>query len=215
MVTTQWRDLAGESSGADVDARTRELSEVVERAELVGALRREEDSSEIDFLVLPRAQTADLFGDAAPDLDSIQTVLARWGEVTRRADGALICTRLRHGGQDYVNESRITVHIAASDSQWGTLLARHTGPAVFFARLVSALGGQGYSVLADGSLKARSGALVAVPDEETLFVRAGLAPLVPRDRVTATPARERSEIPVAVSRNFSEHQGRGMPIERD
>jgi hypothetical protein len=68
---------------------------------------------------------------------------------------------------------------------------------VFFARLVSALGGQGYSVLADGSLKARSGALVAVPDEETLFVRAGLAPVEPRDRVTATPARERSEIPVA------------------
>jgi hypothetical protein len=80
MVTTQWRDFAGESSGADVEARTRELSEVVERAELVGALRREEDSSEIDFLVLPRAQTADLFGEAAPDLDSIQTLLARWGK---------------------------------------------------------------------------------------------------------------------------------------
>ena len=195
------------------------LASVTAQVSLVGALRRREPTHEIGFLVVPQSKAADLFGEAEPDLESIVSTTATWGDVTRRPDGNLLCVSRDHRSPGD-EPLRILVTPVTDPSSWGVLLARLTGPPMFFQYVADNLRERGLSVAADGRTLLKNGAQVPVPSEEILFQLAGVEWLSPESRDVfardhATSHAELEPDPVVHSRNHLEHQGRGMTIERD
>jgi DNA polymerase/3'-5' exonuclease PolX len=200
----------------------RELKSVAQRVASTGALRRSEPTEEIEFVALPSGSAADLFGSAEPDTKAIGNQMGTWGPTTRRGDGTFVCQHAATASTGMRINLRVVVHPLSSESQWGVASAYYTGPATFFRVLAEDLRRNGF--ILDGekhTLRKAHGGAVEVPDEETLFRLAG--------RDFRTPEQRREEVNAALAAQSgnvantepleryhgSEHQGRGMPIERD
>jgi hypothetical protein len=198
-----------------------ELRGSAERAVLVGAVRRNRVASELELLALAKSAAPDLFGNSEPDLEAITGCVSQWGSVSHRSDGALVCVPASDTPAGTRSGVRVVVHVIHSASSWGLSELRLTGPTSFVTFLMQRLTTQGYVLNRSGeSLRTRQGGEVAVPDEATLFELARIEPVNAEDREAPTfqaPVQTPSEWSSRSSptRNAIEHQGRGMPIERD
>lgn len=193
------------------------VHEVSDQAFLVGALRRGQAANEVELVVVPRMLAADLFGDAEPDLRAVSDCVNGWGETVRRPDGTLVCTF--RNPAELTHSVRVVVHLLPAGAQVGLAIARLTGPQNFFTLIMKHLNDQGYRIESGGSqLVSSDGKVIAVPDEAALFSLASMQIVSPEDRAEAVlvpPSASSATSRSGVSRNHVEHQGRGMPIERD
>lgn len=188
-----------------------------------GAVRRNQATDEIELLALAKRSAANLFGEAEPDLQAIVDTVSGWGDVTRRGDGALVCTLREASGSAGRPGQRVVVYTVVSADAWGSTMLRLTGPGSFVSFVAERLAQNGYTMDARGEgLRGVRGGMIGTPDEATVFRLAGIDFVQPEQRVAdgnaAGAARgdtERDHVRSAPSRNATEHQGRGMPIERD
>lgn len=164
-----------------------ELLEVAARVKTVGSVRRRRpEVKDIELLVEPRDQVAGLFGETAPDIDSIRAVLAPHG-------------RFLKNGQRYIQLERpdglkIDVFLCHPPAEWGSLLAIRTGPAELGQWAVTRLRQRGYRHLA-GHVQDERGRVLPTPSEEEFFRLAGLPCLPPSRRGSPmqTPEAYRSD----------------------
>lgn len=97
------------------------LRPFVQRVKVVGSLRRRrEEVGDIELLVEPQMQTADLLGGMAPDVASVRQILGTFGRIGKGAD--------RYIRTELFNGIGCDTFLCHAPANWHVLLAIRTGP---------------------------------------------------------------------------------------
>lgn len=153
-----------------------ELEPVCARVKVAGSLRRKRPHvSDIELVVEPRPEPADLFGEVKPDIASIRHVAQQWGEILK-------------GGSRYIQvrtlmrDLKCGLFLAHPPANWWVILAIRTGPATLGQWAVSRMHDHGYQCQDGRIIEKATGRELAVTSEADFFRAAGLPCLPPTRR---------------------------------
>lgn len=140
------------------------------RVKAVGSLRRRRPTvGDIEFLVEPAVEVADLFGTLTPVVAPIRAVLEQLGRWVKGADRMMQVS-------DLLGRPGLTceVYLVHPPAQWGSQLAIRTGPSDLGKLAVTLMHHHGLREQRGHVIEVRTGNVLPTPTEEDFFRLAGL-----------------------------------------